>query len=347
MAAPQLFVIVDDSCSDSFVFGPLEWTRTGLPEEFNSTSQTPTFALDQAGPLGNMKMGFNGISVALFGNTPPGTGAPRTFAVSIDGTTPYYVAYTDPSPPTYMQWYQSPLLEEGDHNISLSNIAGGASVDFAVVSVGEDTPLSDTLIITDNDDLAFNYTGQWLRSQHAFISGLQKPNGNPYYNSTHQTSDVGSFFTYQFTGNSVAVYGIFTWSTLGMMSLTFTLDGESLSQTYDVRPDTPQLVSGEDQQQNFLFYEYSFLQTGSHTLMVNLTECVNQTFAFDYVTFTPSFTTLATMPNGTTAVYTEQMISKNSHTGVIAAGLGAAIIVLLLVGIFVFFRRRKQVDEQT
>lgn len=216
MAATQLFLLVDDSCSDSFVFGPLEWTRTGLPEEFNSTSQTPTFALDQTGPLGNVKMGFNGVfsaflciaclyhetgtSVALFGNTPPGTGAPRTFGVSIDGDTPYYVAYTDPSPPTYMQWYQSPLLEEGDHNIVLSNIAGSASVDFAVITVGEDTPLNGTLIIADNDDLAFSYTGKWSRSQHTFISGPQKPDGNPYHNSTHQSSDVGSFFTYQFTG---------------------------------------------------------------------------------------------------------------------------------------------------
>lgn len=129
------------------------------------------------------------------------------------------------------------------------------------------------------------------------------------------------------------------------MSLTFTLDGESLTQTYDIRPDTPQFISGADQQQNFLFYEYSFLQAGSHTLVVNLTECVNQTLAFDYVTFTPSFATLATMPNGTTAVYTEQMISKNSRTGMIATGLGAAVIVLLLVGIFYLFRRRQKGKE--
>ncbi len=108
--------------------------------------------------------------------------------------------YSDPNPPTYQQWYQSPLLEEGYHSIILSNIAGDASVDFAVVTMGEDTPLNGTLIIADNDDLGFNYTGKWSRSQHLFIPGYQKPDGYPYHNSTHQTSEVGSSFTYQFTG---------------------------------------------------------------------------------------------------------------------------------------------------
>ncbi len=108
------------------------------------------------------------------------------------------------------------------------------------------------------------------------------------------------------------------------MTLTFTLDGQSLSRTYDVRADTSQFTSGLGQQQNFLFYEYSFLQAGSHTLVVNVTECVNQTFAFDYVTYTPSFATLATMPNSTVAIETEQKMSKNSHAGGVAAGLGAA-----------------------
>ena len=216
MAAPQLFTIVDDSCSDSFVFGPQEWTKNGLPEEFNSTSQTPAFALDQAAPSGTVKMRFNGVfsmfiqvaclyheigtSVAFFGNTPVATGTPRTFSVSIDGFGPYFETYSDPNPPTYQQWYQSPLLEEGYHSIILSNLAGNASVDFAVVTVGEDTPLNGTLIIADNDDPGFNYTGKWSRSQHLFIPGLQKPEGYPYHNSTHQTSEIGSSLTYQFTG---------------------------------------------------------------------------------------------------------------------------------------------------
>jgi hypothetical protein len=60
MAGPSLSVIIDDSRTDSFVFGPLEWTRTTLPEWFNSTSQSPTFALNPGGQLGTVQMKFDG-----------------------------------------------------------------------------------------------------------------------------------------------------------------------------------------------------------------------------------------------------------------------------------------------
>lgn len=86
----------------------------------------------------------------------------------------------------------------------LSNIAGDTSVDFAVVTAGEDTPLNGTTIITDNDDTGFNYTGRWTRSQDAFNSGPQL-DGNPYHNSTHRASDVGSFLTYAFNGVSCII----------------------------------------------------------------------------------------------------------------------------------------------
>lgn len=148
-------------------------------------------------------------------------------------------------------------------------------------------------------------------------------------------------------GSSAAVYGIFTWSNLGLIELAFTLDGESLSQTYRVDADTPQFVSELDQQQNFLFYSYDFLPAGDHTLIVNLTACVNQTLAFDYVTYTPSFATLASMPNLTLADATsmQMTMSKNSHLGIIAAGLGGAIILLLLGGIIFLCRRRRRTKE--
>ncbi|KAF8174891.1 hypothetical protein BJ912DRAFT_41472 [Pholiota molesta] len=346
MAGPSLSVIIDDSRTDSFVFGPLEWTRTTLPEWFNSTSQSPTFALNPGSQLGTVQMKFDGTSVAFFGNTPPSSGASQTFSVSIDGSAPYNTTYADPNPPMYRQWYQSPMLEEGTHSIAITNIAG-ASVDYAVVTVGNDTSLSGTLVIGDNDDPGFNYTGQWRRNQEPFNSGPQ-PDGNPFHNTTHQTSSVGSFLTYQFSGTSAAVYGIFTWFNLGLIELAFTLDDETLSQTYRVDAESPQFVSELGQQQNFLFYSYDVLPAGDHTLIVNLTACVNQTLAFDYVTYTPSFATLASMPNLTLAdpTSTQTTMSKNSHLGIIAAGLGGAIILLLLGGIIFLCRRRRRKEKR-
>jgi hypothetical protein len=149
-------------------------------------------------------------------------------------------------------------------------------------------------------------------------------------------------------GTSAAVYGIFTWFNLGLIELAFTLDDETLSQTYRVDAESPQFVSELGQQQNFLFYSYDFLPAGDHTLIVNLTACVNQTLAFDYVTYTPSFATLASMPNLTLAdpTSTQMTMSKNSHLGIIAAGLGGAIILLLLGGIIFLCRRRRRKEKR-
>ncbi|KAF8968823.1 hypothetical protein BDZ97DRAFT_331274 [Flammula alnicola] len=344
MAEPQLFIVVDDSRSDSFVFGPIPWTTTTLPEWFNGTSQSSDFALQNTSQLGTMQMKFEGTSVAFFGVTPSVSGDSQTFAVSIDGSAPYNTTYSDPNPPTYRQWYQTPLLAEGTHNIALSNIAG-ASVDFAVVTVGENTSLTGQHVIADNDDPGFTYDGKWKRSQAEFNSGPQ-PDGNPYHNTTHQTNDIGDLFTYRFSGSSAAIYGIFTWSNLGLITLSFTLDGQSLSQTYRVNADSPQFVSELGQQQNFLFYSYDFLQSGDHTLVVNLTDCANQTFAFDYITFTPSFSTLATMPNLTLALPisngTGQPLAKKSHTAAIVGGIAGVIILLLFGGLIFVFRRRRR-----
>ena len=139
-----------------------------------------------------------GTSVAFFGVTPPVFPGSQNLTVSIDGNTPYNTSYGDPNPQSYRQWYQSPLLSDGSHNIELSHIAG-TSLDFAVVTVGQDTPLSGQKVIVDNDDPGLTFNGSWRRSQDPFNSGPQ-PDGFPYHNTTHHTTDVGSSFTYHFTG---------------------------------------------------------------------------------------------------------------------------------------------------
>ena len=140
---------------------------------------------------------LSGTSVAFFGVTPPDSSS-QNLTVSIDGDTPYNTSYGDPNPQSYRQWYQSPLLSDGAHNIELSHIAG-TSLDFAVVTVGQDTPLSGQTAIVDNDDSGLTFNGNWRRSQDAFNSG-PLPDGFPYHNTTHQTTDIGSSFTYHFSG---------------------------------------------------------------------------------------------------------------------------------------------------
>ncbi|KIM41816.1 hypothetical protein M413DRAFT_445030 [Hebeloma cylindrosporum] len=343
MASGQLSIVVDDKRSETIVLtGPASWTTTSLQQWFNGTVQSPDFALNNSGQFGTLQMKFHGTSVAFFGVTPPVFPGSQNLTVSIDGGTPYNTSYADPNPQSYRQWYQSPLLSDGDHNIELSHIAG-TSLDFAVITVGQDTPLAGQKAIVDNDDSAITFNGNWRRSQDMFNSGPQ-PDGFPYHNTTHQTTEAGSSFTYHFTGSSAAIYGIFTWSNLGLISLTFTLDGQSLSQSYRVKTDTPQFVSELGQQQNFLFYSYDFLQSGNHTLVVNVTDCVNQTFAFDFLTYTPSFSTLASMPNltqGSTGASSASQ-SEKSSTAIIVGGVGGAVLLIAFLSLIFIFRKRRR-----
>ena len=103
------------------------------------------------------------------------------------------------------QWYQSPLLSEGLHNITLSNV-DGAILDFAVIST---TLSTDTIaeaagtLVFDDVNPSIEYTGSgWTESNetHLLFSSHPESTFVPYGNSTHQTSTVGDGFTYTFTG---------------------------------------------------------------------------------------------------------------------------------------------------
>lgn len=118
--------------------------------------------------------------------------------VSIDGSEPTNTSYNDPNPPSYRQWYQSPTLTEGSHNISLGHIAG-TSLDFAVVAVGQNTPLAGQIAIVDNEDPAITFNGNWKRTEWPLNSG-QSPGGLPFHNSTQDSTTIGDNLTFHFTG---------------------------------------------------------------------------------------------------------------------------------------------------
>ena len=116
------------------------------------------------------------------------------------------------------------------------------------------------------------------------------------------------------------------------------MDGNALTRTFT----SPQ-SSQSGQQPNFKFFSYDFLTPGNHTLVVNVTDLVNQTFSFDYITFQPSFSTLANMPNLTSLAGTEDSNSGSSHRFPTGAIVGIIIIVIALVsGVSFATRRWKQ-----
>lgn len=151
-----------------------------------------------------------GTSIAIFGTTAtPQTTLSEEFTVVIDDGDPYTTSSSDPSPPSYRQWYQSPQLEDGTHNITLSNVFG-ASIDYAVITADISTNVAaeaDQIIIVDNNDPSINYAGRgWTETTDTFTSSYENAvTVVPYGNSTHKTSSFGSSFSLDFTGNGVSL----------------------------------------------------------------------------------------------------------------------------------------------
>jgi len=129
-------------------------------------------------------------------------GLSQSATVSIDGGAPYNIVYGG-APPSYMQWYQSPSLPDGKHTITVGHLAG-TSVDYAIIKVGSNTSLSGTTVIVDDESPAITYFGGWSRSTAQFNAGTL-PDGFPYGNSTHRSSNVGDSITFRFTGEHPAI----------------------------------------------------------------------------------------------------------------------------------------------
>ena len=132
-------------------------------------------------------------------------GLSQSATVSIDGGAPYNIVYGG-APPSYMQWYQSPSLPDGKHTITVGHLAG-TSVDYAIIKVGSNTSLSGTTVIVDDESPAITYSGGWSRSTAQFNAGTL-PDGFPYGNSTHRSSNVGDSITFRFTGEHPLLHTI-------------------------------------------------------------------------------------------------------------------------------------------
>ena len=126
----------------------------------------------------------------------------QSIIVSIDGGTPYNTLCTDLTSPSYLKWYQSPTLSEGKHIIKVDNL-NGTSLDYATITVGENTSLSRKKVIVDNDDLgAVHYFGSWIRTEEGFPPGGNILAGLPFRGSTHRSATPGDTITFRFSGQS-------------------------------------------------------------------------------------------------------------------------------------------------
>lgn len=106
------------------------------------------------------------------------------------------------------------------------------------------------------------------------------------------------------------------------------------------------------QQPNFLLYQSHNLNPGNHTLKIEIIACQNQTFILDYLTYIPSFESLASMPkfpppNTAGASGPGQSSASKSHVAPIVAGIVGGVVVIALGVLFFLWRRRRERNENT
>ena len=164
-------------------------------------------------------------------------------------------------------------------------------------------------------------------------------------------------------GTSVIVYGIFSWAQIGSLTATYTLDGTSTTKTYVVTTSSPQFTKKFEEETNYILFSSDPLAAGGHTLVINITQCVNQAFILDYITYTPSFSTLASMPNLTSLptstfksgsssatssgsqVNHSNIESKKIPISAIVGGVLGGILFFVLIGFLLGYLRRKRAHD--
>ncbi|KIM46781.1 hypothetical protein M413DRAFT_23136 [Hebeloma cylindrosporum] len=356
--ASDLLVIVDDSSSDIRYSGA-DWQVSGLVQWYGGTSRFPIMGTGgSARQFGSFSMNFEGRSIAFYGTTPARTSS-QTFSVSIDGAAPSNVSYGDPNPPSYRQWFQSPELADGRHNITVEML-DGPMFDFAAVAASPDTPLNGKRLVVDDDNALIQYHGNWKRSEAGFHS-KELTDGVPFRNGTHQSWSAGDGLSFTFTGTSLAVYGIFSWDNLGLLSVTYSIDGKPFQQSYSVTTSSPEYVNKIGDASNFLFYASDTISAGEHTLVIDITQSSNQSFILDYITYSPSFPTLGRManltttsakssstagsgggiPNPITTAAGDQHSVHQVPAGAIVGGIVGGIFFVALIGLLIWFLRRR------
>ncbi|KAE9402676.1 hypothetical protein BT96DRAFT_802821, partial [Gymnopus androsaceus JB14] len=231
---------------------------------------------------GSIMLSFQGTAISFTGNT-PSPPSPTWFLARIDSNTPYTSAKT-----IYMQWYQTPTLSDGIHNINLSSII--VNFDYAIITPGATTPLSGSTIIVDdrNSEITYNRNG-WVTNDAELDFGGGWISGLPLGNTSHQTSNVADGFEFQFAGNNITVYGFFSWTAMGSISIDFTLDGKTTSSNLLVPAGTSSAQT---------FFSAENIEVSNHTFLMNITQANgNQSFIFDFLTYVPLFSSLASKPN--------------------------------------------------
>ncbi|KAF9562745.1 hypothetical protein CPC08DRAFT_598800, partial [Agrocybe pediades] len=263
--------IIDDSASN-FQYTEGSWSNATVAQAYGGGNNTPgSKALGSF--TGSLKLCvcFPGTSIAFVGIMPSSDFSAGA-SVSIDNATTYDITYPASTHSVYTQWYQTPELPTGKHTVKVERI-NTTSVDFAFVESAPNADMGGTAVFVDDGDPEINYSSTWATNTHSSNGGsTDGPNITPVGNSTHRCTLHGSTYSYRFEGTSISVYGFFSWSLLGTLMTSFTIDDNPpVNATYSVDENTPQFKVGAADAYNFLFFSQDGLTPQQHTLSAYIT----------------------------------------------------------------------------
>ncbi|KAG6882209.1 hypothetical protein C0993_011583 [Termitomyces sp. T159_Od127] len=147
----------------------------------------------------NLSVIFQGTSIKLFGFLLQS----KDVIVRIDGKIQLYTPTLATPAPPINAFYQSQILPDTIHNLTMSDGRQDSlvAIDYVTITAGESTPLQGESLIVDDNDPSVVFEGEWVLITDLV---LQVPDGSRFaYESTaHQTSSPGASATFHFNGLS-------------------------------------------------------------------------------------------------------------------------------------------------
>ncbi|PPQ67763.1 hypothetical protein CVT24_002773 [Panaeolus cyanescens] len=206
----RAFVIVDNTDPSITYNGPKNrWYH--VPNDIMGSwylnSHHYPLSVQQRGHNMSVDILFEGLSLSLHGISPwirPGYPDSK-FAITVDANTSdaiqLPILHKTETSMIYQQFFETPLLKEGQHTIHLQD-PDWEALDFMLVGVGPHTNLDGKVLWVDNEDPQIQYSGTTWRRNSARLDGSYPSYTTPIGNSTHQASTPGDLLTFTFYGAS-------------------------------------------------------------------------------------------------------------------------------------------------
>ncbi|KAF5351970.1 hypothetical protein D9756_007603 [Leucocoprinus leucothites] len=314
-------ILVED-CSPLIQYAPQDaWTDAQLNNTLAASYSGGSYhATSTQGATATFQ--FSGTGFVITGGRQPGYGP---FSITLDGQQLFNGNPTSESSPITTLASVSGLSNE-QHTVVLTN-TGGSPIDIDAITFNTTIGSTGNPTITTIDDsdsrISYLPSNTWrLNSQPDFQNG-----------TLHFSQAPDASASLRFTGNAIAYYGTVAPD---HADISITIDDEvvtmpsrSASHVFAVRP-------------RVLMWWADGLADGEHTMTITKVQSANNGPFVDVDSFVVYADAQTSLPTGSGTSSTHN--SSTNHTGAIVGATIAGVVVLLLLiaGVFLFFRQRRQ-----